>query len=172
MSSLDIKWTNLERVLNEFADRFKELARQNLENNNTNASGNLRDSLDELVKNVEIGEDWYSVKVSLADYWTYIEEGTGPGHVPDARSQYWPKIEPLKEWANTKPGVPKDPGFPYAVRWKIHEEGTEPQPFVAPAKEQAIREFSAAIDQAIEADVDEYIEEQVVKMLETWLGKK
>lgn len=168
---MDITWTHLEKVLYQFVDRFKELAKQNLEKNNTNASGNLRDSLDELVKNVEIGEDWYSVKVSLADYWTYVEEGTGPGHLPDARSQYWPKIEPLKEWVSIKPGVPKDPGFAYAVRWKIHEEGTEPQPFVAPAKEEAIRQFSQAIDDAIAQDVDEWIERIVEDGMRSAFGK-
>lgn len=160
MSTLDIKWTTLDRVLNEFADRFIELARENLDKNNTNASNTLYGSFDKII---DIGEDHFTVSISLEDYWKYIEEGTGPAHLPDARAQYWPKIGPLKEWVSIKPGVPKDPGFAYAVRWKIHEEGTQPQPFFEPAKERTIRDFEMRINLAIEEDVSNYILEIVEK---------
>lgn len=167
MSTLDIKWTHLTEVLNQFADRFIELAKQNLENNGSNASHNLSNSIEKII---EIGEDHFTVSISLEDYWKYIEEGTGPAHLPDARAQYWPKIGPLKEWVSIKPGVPKDPGFAYAVRWKIHEEGTEPQPFFEPAKEEAIRQFSKAIDEAIAKDVDDWLTEIVETGMRNALG--
>lgn len=166
MAELDIKWTTLERVLNEFADAFIQTARDNLQANGTNASNTLYDSFQKII---EIGEDSYSVSISLEDYWKYIEEGTGPQHLPDARSAYWPKIEPLKEWVANKPGVPKDDGFAYAVRWAIrngtaeHPPGTKPQPFFEPAKEQTIRDFEMRINQAIEEDVSNYILEIVEK---------
>lgn len=164
----DIVWRNLERVLNEFADTFIELARENLDKNNTNASNTLYGSFDKII---DIGEDHFTVSISLEDYWKYIEEGTGPAHLPDARAQYWPKIGPLKEWVSIKPGVPKDPGFAYAVRWKIHEEGTEPQPFFEPAKQEAIRQFSQAIDDAIAQDVSDWLEEIVESGMRDALGK-
>ena len=153
--SLDIKWTNLERVLNEFADQVIELARQNLDDNGTNASHNLYDSMEKIV---EIGEDYYKVSISLADYWRYLEEGTGPQHTPDARPQYWPKVEPIREWVSVKPGVPKDEAFVHAVVGKIHASGTTAQPFLTPAKEEALTRFEALIDEAIEEDVKAYIQ--------------
>lgn len=170
MSSLDIKWTNLERVLNEFADRFMELARGYLQDNGTNASGELSQSLDKII---EIGEDSFSVKISLADYWTYVEHGRGPGKFPPPPAiRNWIEVKPVQPYPDARGRIPTVDQLTFLIGRKIAEEGTEPQPFFEPAKEQVIREFSAAIDQAIEADVDEYIEEQVVKMLETWLGKK
>lgn len=166
---MDIVWRHLNETLNRFADRFIQLARQNLDTNNSNASNTLYNTMEKII---DIGEDHFTVSISLEDYWKFVEEGTGPGHQPDARAQYWPKIEPLKEWVSIKPGVPKDTSFPYVVRWKIHEEGIDPKPFFHPAQEQAIREFETEIDEAIEADVLAFIQEKVGEMMETYLGKK
>lgn len=160
---LDIKWTNLERVLNEFADEVITTARGNLDTNNTNASHNLYDTMEKIV---EIGDDRFSVKISLADYWRYVEEGTGPQHIPDARGQYWPKIGPIKEWVSVKPGVPKDDAFAYAVRGKIHASGTTAQPFFQPAVDEALARFEIRIEEAIEQDIYDYIESLVSKGLE------
>jgi hypothetical protein len=170
MSSLDIKWTNLERVLNDFAYRFIELARQNLNDNNSNASHELYNSLEKIV---EIGEDSFSVKISLADYWQFLEHGRGPGKFPPPPAiRNWIEVKPVQPYPDSRGRIPTVDQLTFLIGRKIAEEGTEPQPFFEPAKEQAVREFSTAIDKAIEADVDEYVEECVVKMLETWLGKK
>lgn len=167
---MDIKWTHLTEVLERFADRFMELARRYLQDNGTNASGELSQSLDKII---EIGEDSFSVKISLADYWKYVEEGRGPGKFPPPPAiRNWIEVKPVQPYPDSRGRIPTVDQLTFLIGRKIAEEGTEPQPFFEPAKEQAVREFSAAIDQAIEADVDEYIEEQVVKMLETWLGKK
>lgn len=155
---LEIKWTNLERILNEFADEVISGARQNLADNGTNATNNLSDTLEKII---DIGDDYYKVSISLADYWRYVEEGTGPQHLPDARPTYWPKIEPLKEWVSAKPGVPKDDAFAYAVRGKIHASGTTAQPFFQPAVDDALARFEERIAEAIEQDVYDYIESLV-----------
>lgn len=170
MTGLDIKWKHLEATLDRFADRVIELARENLTSNGTNASNELYNSMEKII---EIGEDHYSVKISLAEYWVYVEQGRGPGKFPPPPAiRKWVEIKPVSPYPGADGRIPSVDQLTFLIGRKIAREGTEPQPFVAPAKEQAIREFSAAIDQAIEADVDEYIEEQVVKMLETWLGKK
>ena len=165
---LDIKWTNLERVLNEFADEVITTARGNLDTNNTNASHYLYDSLDKIVKvpDADGNDSYFSVSISLADYWRYVEEGTGPGHVPDARGTYWPKIQPLKDWVSNKPGVPKDDAFAYAVRGKIHASGTTAQPFFQPAVDEALARFEIRIEEAIEQDIYDYINGLVSKGLE------
>lgn len=162
MQGLNIKWISLTKVLEEIGDYFIQQARDNLQENGSIASGDLFNSFEKIV---EIEDDFYSVKISLEDYWQYVEEGTGPAHKPDARDQYWPKIGPIKEWVSIKPGVPKDPEFAYAVRGKIHKEGTEPHPFFKPAKQEAIEHFENAINMAIEEDVDRYISEQVEELL-------
>ena len=167
---MDIKWTNLERVLNEFADRFIELARGYLQENGTNASGELSRSLEKIV---EIGESSFSVKISLAEYWTYVEHGRGPGKFPPPPAiRRWIDVKPVQAYPDSRGRTPTVDQLAFLIGRKIAEEGTDPQPFFEPAKEEAVRQFSAAINKAIEADVDAFVEEQVQKMLETWLGKK
>ena len=166
---MDIVWRNLERVLNEFADRFIELARGYLQSNGTNASGELSQSIEKIV---EIGEDSYSVKISLADYWEYVENGRGPGKFPPPPA--------IRNWIEVKPVVPA-PGIDgrtptveqltFLISRKIAQEGTSPQPFFEPAKEEAIRQFSQAIDEAIAQDVDDWITEIVEKGMRDALGK-
>lgn len=163
MAELEIRWTNLERVLHEFADEVIKSARKNLDDNNTNATHQLYDTLEKIV---EVGEDFYKVSISLADYWRYIEEGTGPQHLPDARHQYWPKIEPLKDWVQNKPGVPKDDAFAYAVRGKIHASGTTAQPFLKPAVDETLARFEIMIEEAMQQDIYDYIESLVTTGLE------
>lgn len=168
--TLDIKWTNLEKVLNEFADRFIEIARGILESNKTNASGELRDSLEKIV---EIGEDRYSVKISLADYWYYVEHGRGPGKFPPPPAiREWVEIKPVYAYPDSRGHKPTVEQLTFLISRKIAREGTDPQPFFEPAKEQAIREFGEAIDQAIVADVEAFIEEAVEDLMKTIFGGK
>ena len=167
---MDIKWTNLERVLIKFADRFIEIARDNLRNNNTNASGELDQSLEKIV---EIGEDSFSVKISMADYWYYVENGRGPGKFPPPPAiRKWVEIKPVTPYPDSQGRIPTVDQLTFLISRKISREGTSAQPFFEPAKEQAIREFSQAIDDAIAADIDAFIEEAVLRMLEKTLGKK
>lgn len=170
MNALDIKWTHLTEVLNSFGDRFVELARENIERNGSNASHNLSDSIEKIV---EVGEDYYSVKISLDDYWVYLENGRGPGKFPPPPAiRSWIEVKPVTPYPDSQGRIPTVDQLTFLISRKISREGTSAQPFFEPAKEQAIREFSQAIDDAIAADIDAYIEEAVLRMLEKTLGKK
>lgn len=151
----DIKWTRLTEVLNEFADAFIQNARNNLEANQSNASYNLYNSFEKVI---EVGEDYFKVSISLADYWQYLEGGRGPGK--------FPPVDKIKEWIEVKPVNPtplsngKTPSveqLSFLISRKIANEGTEGKPFFEPAKEQTIREFEDKINQAIEEDVSNFI---------------
>jgi len=153
---MDITWTHLTQTLNAFADTFISIARGYLESNGTNASGELRDSLEKIV---EIGEDSYSVKISLADYWYYVENGRGPGKFPPPDAiRNWIEVKPVEAYPGLNGRTPTVEQLAFLIGRKIANEGTEPQPFFEPAKEEAIRQFSQAIDDAIAQDVDEWIE--------------
>lgn len=169
MMELDIKWNHLYQVLNEFADRFIELARQNLDANNTNASHTLYDSFEKII---EIGEDSFSVKISVADYGKYVENGRGPGKFPPIdRIREWIEIKPVQIQPGMNGKTPTVEQVAFLVSRKIAEEGTEAQPFFEPAKEQAIQEFNDAINQAITDDVFDFINELVEKGIKKAFGK-
>ena len=157
----DIKWTRLTEVLNEFADAFIQNARNNLEANQSNASYNLYNSFEKVI---EVGEDYFKVSISLADYWQFLEKGRGPGK--------FPPVDKIKEWIEVKPVNPtplsngKTPSveqLSFLISRKIANEGTEGKPFFEPAKEQTIREFEDKINQAVEEDVSNFILELVEK---------
>lgn len=167
--NLEIKWTNLEMVLNEFADAFISTARANLEANNTNASRTLSDSMEKLI---EIGEDWYSVKISLEDYWTYVENGRGPGKFPPPPAiKNWIQVKPVNPYPLANGKTPSVEQLAFLIGRKISREGTEGQPFFEPAKEETIRLWEDRIDEAISQDVQEFIVEKAEEMLNSALGK-
>ena len=157
----DIKWTRLTEVLNEFADAFIQNARNNLDANQSNASYNLYNSFEKVI---EVGEDYFKVSISLADYWQFLENGRGPGK--------FPPVDKIKEWIEVKPINPtplsngKTPSveqLSFLIGRKIANEGTEGKPFFEPAKEQTIREFEDKINQAIDEDVSNFILKLVEK---------
>ena len=167
---MDIKWVNLTRVLNEFADRFIELARGNLDQNNSNATRTLYDSFEKIV---EVGEDHYSVKISMEDYGKYVENGRGPGGFPPIdKIQEWVEVKPISIQPDMNGKIPSVRQVSFAIAKKIAEEGTQGKPFFEPAKEVAIREFEAAIDEAIEDDIYDYINELVIKGMNKTFGGK
>lgn len=176
---LEIKWIHLEQVLNEFASAVIQRARENLDANNSNATHNLYDTMEAIIEiPSDENDNYYTVSISLADYWIFLESGTGPQHIPDAGDAYWPKIEPLKNWVSIKPGVPKDPAFAYAVRGAIrfgtkdHPPGTKPHPFFKKAVDEVLAFYDPLIDKAIEDDIYDFIDETVIKEMERTLGGK
>lgn len=167
--NLDIKWTNLERVLNELADAFITTARTNLEANGTNASKTLYDSMEKLI---EIGDDWYSVKISLEDYWTYVENGRGPGKFPPPPAiREWIQVKPVTPVPGMDGRTPSVEQLTFLIGRKIAREGTQPQPFFEPAKDQVLREWESRIDEAITMDIQVFIEEKAEELMREVFGK-
>lgn len=166
---LNITWRHLERTLNDFADTFIELARQNLDANNTNASHNLYNSFEKII---EIGEDFFSVKISMADYGKYVENGRGPGKFPPPdKIREWIEIKPVSIQPGMNGRTPSIDQLTFLISRKIANEGTEAQPFFEPAKEEAIRQFEKAIDEAIAADIYDFINEAVTERMNKAFGK-
>lgn len=156
-----IKWTNLERVLNEAGDYFIQEARNHLGENRNYASGLLGDSMEKII---EIGEDYYSLSISLQDYWYYVENGRKPGRFPPPNKiEEWVKIKPVTPYTMKNGKLPTTKQLAFLIGRKIAREGTQPHPFFKPAKEDTIAHFRDMIDYAIDADVAVYVEELVLR---------
>lgn len=166
---MDIKWTKLTEVLNDFADTFIQIARDNLQANGTNASYDLYNSFQKII---DVGEDSFSVKIQLEDYWKYVEEGRGPGKYPPPDAiRSWIEVKPVVPQADMNGRTPTVEQLTFLISRKIAEEGTNPQPFFEPAKEEAIRQFEDRISYAIQEDVSNYILELVQKGMEDAFGR-
>jgi hypothetical protein len=96
--------------------------------------------------------------ICSTNYARYIEEGTGPavGH-----SRYFPPPGVLINWLMRKLGKSEDEArkVEYVIRRGIYQHGTEPQPFLKPAKEQAVRQLRGILAQAITRSVKEIMSE-------------
>lgn len=163
MEQLDIKWTHLEETLNNFADYFIQEAKNNLSDNNSNASFNLYNSFEKII---EIGDDYFSVKISLEDYWYYVENGRKAGKFPPLpKIQNWVEIKAIQPYPDANGRIPSVEQLTFLIGRKIANEGTEPHPFFEPAKQEAISRFEQSIDLAISEDIDTYILSQVDEYL-------
>lgn len=161
MAELDIKWTNLLRVLNEFADEVISQARHNLDSNNSNASHQLYDTMEKVV---EIGDERMSVSVSLEDYWYYLENGRGPGKYPPPEAiRNWIEVKPISATPDINGRTPSVDQLTFLISRKIAREGTQPHPFLQPAVDLVLPKYEALISEAMEEDISEFIVELVEK---------
>lgn len=151
-----IKFTNLERVLTEFAEELKAQYQYNLAQNNRFATRNLMSSVDYIVK---YGNNSYVVSLKLQDYWKYVENGrpptqnNGDGSLRRAILS-WIKAKPvLPTPINGKLPTPEQ--LAYLISRKIHREGTQGTHDLRNATEDIYGNFQERIYQALEKDIDE-----------------
>lgn len=91
-----IEWKNLQYELTQFAETLIRLIRANLEQDGSNASYTLSDTLS---YTIGIEENRYWVDVEMEDYWKYVNKGRKPGKRPP--------VEKIAEWIRVKPLTPK-----------------------------------------------------------------
>lgn len=113
---LDLEWTHLRQVLEDFAKYLIEQAKKNLSQNHSYASGELADSMDYVI---EIDDDHFVVYISMATYWDYLENGRRPGKQPPVYKIY--------EWINDKgirprPYTPSVESLSYAIQKSIKDK--------------------------------------------------
>lgn len=171
----DIIWNHLYEVLERFAEYFRNKAQENLMQGNHVAKGGLINSIE---TEIEINDSHFAVYCNLANYWKYVNDGTGPSHEPDARDKYFPPIGVIKEWIQVKgimPEVrpvqlksgkwvermPSVKQLPYAIQRGIYKHGTRATHFFDMAKDDALEYFKESIELAIDEDMSEYIRQNL-----------
>ena len=152
MGDLEFKWTNLEKVLEEYGRELRNKYQDSLINNDRIASGELLNSCEYIIQ-----KDSYSISVSLqlAEYWKYVEWDTKP---------HWPPVDKILEWVKIKPVLPQsgsDGKLPtpeqltFLIGRKIAKEGTKGSNDLHQSIEELNNEYMQLIEEAISKDVDE-----------------
>ena len=152
MGDLEFKWTNLEKVLEEYGRELRNKYQDSLINNDRIASGELLNSCEYIIQ-----KDSYSISVSLqlAEYWKYVEWDTKP---------HWPPVDKILEWVKIKPVLPNsgsDGKLPtpeqltFLIGRKIAKEGTKGSNDLHQSIEELNNEYMQLIEEAITKDVDE-----------------
>lgn len=122
---LDIEWTHLRQVLEDFAEYLIQTAKDNLSKNHSYASGTLADSMDYEIK---IEEDVATVLIKMESYWDYVEFGRKAGKMPPVYKIY----EWLKEKGiNPRPSTPSVESLSFAIQKSIKDKKGWAPPRVA-----------------------------------------
>lgn len=117
-----INLNNVMAVLEEYGQEVRNEYQDNLIKSGRIATGDLLNSVE---YRVETNGQVYEVKLTLEDYWKYVEDGTRP---------HWPPMDKILEWITAKPVIPRpdDRGIKptprqlaYLIGRKISEVGTE-----------------------------------------------
>ena len=111
------------------ANEIFDLARRNLQENDSIAWGNLYDSVV-----TEVSARGLAIWVgSTSPYAAYVEFGTRP---------HWPPVDAIEDWCEVK-GIPVEAAF--LIARKIAERGTPARPFMRPALKEGQRNHLARI---------------------------
>ena len=168
----EFEYPETERVLKEMGARMVEFMRAKLEENGTNASGKLSQSLQYIIS--KEGQD-FEVKISLEDYWKYVEKGT---------QAHWPPRDKIVEWIRTKPIIPEERNgklptveqlaflisramagqSPNQAQCKNPNGGTQAQPFFWNSVEQAVADFEQEIGRALERDMGRNVDTMLMTL--------
>lgn len=148
----EIKFENLSRLIDSFLDKFVEEYKNELIRTGKKASGNLINS----IKKLEVEVDGYKIvgRISLADYWRWVEYGRGPGK--------FPPLNKILNWIEVKPVLPRPVNgitpsnrqLAYLIGRKIAREGIDPGNQMNTALNNVYNSFNEQIKEAINKDID------------------
>lgn len=148
----NIQFKNTIAFLNDFGKELVENYKDRLILGDINASDNLYDSVRCRVDAGTAGR--LDVKLTLAHYWRYIEEGRVKG--------IWPPIDAIEKWIEVKPIIPRpndngelptnrDLAFRFAN--KIFREGIPAKPILEKSIEEIWGVFEEFLQDALSKDI-------------------
>ena len=120
-----LELTTIKKITDDFVVELKN----KLTTNDSNASGDLVNSIRGVVKQ---NGKYIVISIQLNEYWKFIENGTKP---------HWPPISVIKRWISVKPVLPRptksgklptDNQLAYLIGRKISKVGTKAKPFLKP----------------------------------------
>ena len=112
----------LEAVLQELGEDVRQGYMDELLQHDRKATGTLLDSVTAIV---DVQGDVYEVKLQLADYWKYVEEGSAPHWPPRKAILDWIKAKPVIPRPDSKGRIPSQESLAFLISRKIARVGTE-----------------------------------------------
>ena len=153
-----IDLTELQQVLQDFAEDIRDRYRDVLAKNDHIASRKLVDSIK---TQVEVGENYYEVTMTLEDYWKYVENDTKP---------HFPPPDAILKWIEVKPVIPR-PGADGRIHTQkqlafssgrtIARVGTTGTHDLEQTKEDILPWWREQISKALGHDIENYIRKLV-----------
>lgn len=153
-----IELTELHKVLQDFATDMRERYKDVLANNDHIASHNLVDSVR---TQVVVGDNYYEVTMTLADYWKYVENDTKPHFPPPDAILRWIQVKPVIPRPDANGRIPSQKSLAFLIGRKIAREGTEGTHDLAKTKDDILPWWRDQISKALGHDMQNYIRKLV-----------
>lgn len=154
---------NIIRVLNDFGKLLVEDYKDALVKNGVNTTQKtLYNSVSYFV---EHNNTTFEVKLSLEDYWIYVEKGRKAGK--------FPPFNAIKKWVEIKPIIPRPFNngklptinqLTYLIQRKIGLEGIEPRPLLTTTIDNLIDNMIVELQQALEQDCKKLINIELLQL--------
>lgn len=168
-----IEFTELQKVLADYAKEAEEMYKYQLGLGRKNASRKLADTIK---SHVVVNDQSFEVTLTLKEYWKWIEcgrQGTisspmrHPAAFPPVKAAF-PPVSAILDWILVKPILPrpdsegkvqqlKPKSLAYLIGRKIYQHGIEPFPALATTQDELAKIYEAKIAAALAIDMGEYI---------------
>lgn len=154
---------NLTSVLNDFGKFLVEEYKDNLILEDVNASDNLYNSVTYMV---ERNNTTYEVKLSLADYWVYVEKGRRAGgkFPPVSAIERWIEVKPVLPRPMSNGKLPTNKQLAYLIGRKIAIEGISPKPLLQRSVDDVWNNMREFISEALAKDLQKEINIELASM--------
>ena len=165
MADTLIEFKNLEAVLKEFAQEFRETYRAELVKHDRfttpgpDNNDRLIDSVDAntVETMVQYRDNAYSVSINLKEYWKYVENDTRPHWPPPDAILRWVTIKPVIPYPDKRGRLPSPRSLAFLIGRKISQVGTKGSHDFETSREAVLARFRTRIRVAMAADVREYV---------------
>ena len=140
--------------MNRFGEQFVSKYKERLI-----SDGNNDGELFKTVRfNVIVNNDSWVIRINLADYWKWAENGRRPGKMPPKEPiDSWIKkkriVPTMMKLSNGKTVVPTMNQLSFLIRRKIGREGTQGHYYFKNTYEELIEQFKSDLHNAVEEDV-------------------
>ena len=164
-----LELTEVQQVLEDFANDIRDRYRDVLEQNDNIASRKLFDSIK---TQVVVGDNAYEVTMTLENYWKYVEEGVKGLSNPSSpfKNPGWKAFPHILKWVEVKPVIPR-PGnnekiptpkqLAFLITRSIVTEGTHAYHPLEKTKDDILPWWREQISRALGHDMENYIRKLV-----------
>ena len=160
MSEL-INFTELQKVLQEYAKEAEEIYKYQIALGGKNASRQLTDTIK---SKVVVGSQAYEVTLSLQEYWKYVESGRAPGKFPPVKALLdWISVKPIIPRPDANGRIPTPKQLSFLIGRKIKEEGIKPFPALETTKEELDKIYHEKLSAALGHDMTIYIRKLIAE---------
>lgn len=113
--------------------------------------------LDSIRTEVVVDGSAYEIRMTLMDYWKYVENDTRPHWPPPGVIAKWIEIKPVIPRPDASGRIPSPKSLEYLIRRKISRVGTKGTHDLETTKDAVITAYRDKLEAALQRDLYDYI---------------